>query len=101
MVMMMATERLRQVLDVGELAALRGVRKAGGKLVQLVRRCRVALGEGSLGGALQIGGDLPGNLLVPGWVRLLKLLQRVHQLGEGRKAAVIDSPQFRRSAASL
>ena len=86
---MMAADRLGQILDVGELAGLRGVRKIGGKLVELGRRCGVAIRLGSLGGALQIRGDLLGNLLVLGRVRLLQLLERAHQLGEWRKLAVV------------
>jgi hypothetical protein len=42
-----------------------------------------------LGGALQVGGDLLRNLCELGWVRLLKLLERVHQLGERGKLAII------------
>src|SRR5258708_23446677 len=36
MMVVMATDRLRQILDVGKLATLRGVRKVGGELVELV-----------------------------------------------------------------
>jgi hypothetical protein len=78
----MATERLGQILDVGELAALRGVGEVRRKLVKLIRRCRVSIRLGSLGGFLQVRGDLLCDLLVLGWVRLLKLLERVHQLNE-------------------
>jgi hypothetical protein len=35
-----------------------------------------------LSGALQVCGDLLRDLLVFGWVRLLKLLERAHQLGK-------------------
>jgi len=35
MVVVMPANRLRQILDIGQLAALRGVRKVGGELVEL------------------------------------------------------------------
>jgi len=84
MVMMMvkATHRLSQILDVGELAALRGVREVRRKLVEVVRRRRIAVRLGSLGSALQVRRDLLCDLLVLGRVRLLKLLERVQQMGE-------------------
>ena len=84
-----AAESLRQVLYVGDLAACRGFREVGGKLVELVRHGRITLRLGSLGGALQIRSDLLGNLLVLGRVRLLELLKRAHQLRERRKLAVV------------
>ncbi len=67
--------RLSQILDVGELAAGRGVRKVRRELVELAGRCRVAVRLGRLGGALQVRGDLLCDLLVLGRVRLLKLLE--------------------------
>jgi hypothetical protein len=85
----MPTHRLRQILDVGEVAALRRIRKIRGKLAELGRRGGIALRLRILRGALQIRGDLLGNLLVFGRVRLLKLLQFAHHLGERRKPAVI------------
>jgi len=80
--MVMAAGRLSQILDVGELAALRGVGEVRGKLVELVRRCRIAVRLGSLSGALEVRRDLLCELPVLGWIRLLKLLERAHQLGE-------------------
>ena len=65
---------LRQILYVGQLAARRGIRKVAGKLGELGRRGGITAQLGSLGGACQVRGDLLSNLLVPGWVRLLKLL---------------------------
>ena len=41
--MVMAANRLGQILDVGELAALRGVREVAGELVELVCRGRNTL----------------------------------------------------------
>ena len=83
MVMVMATTgRLSQILDVWELAALRGTREVRRKLVELVRCRGIPVFPGSLGGALQVCRDLLCDLLVPGWIRLLKLLERAHQLGE-------------------
>lgn len=84
MTMMMATGRLSQILDVGELAALRGAREIRRQLVELVRCRRIAVRLSSLGGVLQVGGDLPGNLLVFRRVRLLKLLELTQHLGERR-----------------
>jgi len=89
MMVTMTAGGLRQILDVGKLAALRGARKIVRKLGELVCRRRIALRRGGLGGGFQIRRDLLGNLLVLGRVRLLKLLEHAHQLGEGRKLAVI------------
>jgi hypothetical protein len=76
MMMVMATSgasRLGQILDARELTALGCGCKVRRKLVELVRRCRIPLRLRSLRGALQVSGDLLGNLLVLGWVRLLEL----------------------------
>ena len=62
--MVMATQRLCQILDVGELVVLRGIGEIRGKLVELIRGSRIALRLGGLGGALQVGSDLLGELLV-------------------------------------
>jgi len=78
----MATDRLSQILDVGQLAALRGIREVRRKLAELARRRRIAIRLGRLSGALQIRGDLLRHLLILAWVGLLKLLERAHQLGE-------------------
>jgi len=78
MMVVMATDRLSQILDVGELAALRGIREVCRKLAELVRRGRIAIRLGRLGGALQIRGDLLRYLLILAWVGLLKLLERAH-----------------------
>ena len=84
MMVMPATtpHRLRQVLNIRELAALRCAREVRRELIELVRRCRVTGRCGSLGGARQVRRDLLGDLPVLGRVRLLKLLKRAHQLGE-------------------
>ena len=82
MAVVMAPHRLRRVLNVGELAVLRGIGEIRRKLVELSRRCRITARLGSLRGGLQIRGDLLCDLLILGWVRLLKLLQRIHQLDE-------------------
>jgi hypothetical protein len=82
MVVVMAPHRLRRVLNVGELAALGSIGEIRRKLVELSRRCRITARLGSLRGGLQIRGDLLCDLLILGWVRLLKLLQRIHQLDE-------------------
>lgn len=83
-----ATDGLRQILHVGKLAALRGGGEILRKLAELGRLGRIAFGRGGLGGRLQIRGNLLGDLLVLGRVRLLELLQRAHQLSERRKLAV-------------
>ena len=88
-VMMMAADRLRQILHIGKLAALGGARKVVRKLRQLGRLGGIAGRRGGLSGGLKIGGDLPRDLLVLGWVRLLQLLELTHQLSEGRKPAVV------------
>src|ERR1017187_949775 len=100
MMMVMATDRLSQILHVGELAALRGVRKVRRKLVELGRRCRIAVRLGGLSGVLQVRGDLLGDLLVLGWIRLLKLLECAHELGERRKLAVLRLRRHRRRASA-
>jgi len=84
-----AADRLRQILNVRELAALRGAVKIGRKLGQLSGCRRIALSRGALGRTLQVGGDLLGDLLVFGRVRLLQLLKGTHQLRERRKLTVI------------
>jgi len=82
MVVVMATHGLRHVLDVGELAAGRGIAEVRRQLVELSCRGRITARRGSLGGGLQVCGDLLCDLLILGRVRLLKLLERIHQLDE-------------------
>jgi len=89
MVVVMAADRLSQILDVGELAALRGLGKVRRKLVKLACGCRIAIGLGSLSGTLQVRGDLLRDLLVLGGVRLLKLLERAQQLGQRRELGAV------------
>ena len=65
MVMMSsAAEGLRQIRNVGNLATLRRGAEIVGELGELIGRRRIAVGGRSLGGALQIGGDLLGDLLI-------------------------------------
>lgn len=89
MVMAAAADRLCQIRHVGELAALRGVGKIGRQRVELSGCRRIAVGGRSLRRILQVGGDLLGDLLVLGRVRLLQLLQLAHELRERRKLAAI------------
>jgi hypothetical protein len=89
MVVVMSAECLRQILDARELIALRGIRKVSGQLIELVCQRGIALRLSALGARLEVRSDLLGNLLVLRWVRLLNLLENAHQLGEGRKPAVI------------
>jgi hypothetical protein len=76
MVMVVPTGSLRQILDAGKLSALGRIREVRGKLVELVRDSGIARRLGGLGSRLQVRGDLLGDLLVFGWIGLLKLLQR-------------------------
>src|SRR5664279_2326856 len=98
-VMMMAADRLGQILHVGELTVLGSVRKIAGKLVELSRRRGIAGRGGGLRRGLQVGSDLRSNLLVLGWIRLLKLLEFAHQLREGRKPGVVRRLRDRRGRA--
>src|SRR5580693_8553066 len=98
MVMTTPTDGLGQILDVGQLAALRGGGKVRGKLAELRRLLRIAIRRGGLRGGLQVCGDLLSDLLVLGWIRLLKLLQRAHELCERRKLAVLRLRRHRRRA---
>ena len=82
MMVMAATNGLSQIMDIRELVALRGAIEVAGKLAQLSRRRGIAVGLGRLSGVLQIGGDLLRDLLVPGWIGLLKLLKHAHHLGK-------------------
>ena len=84
MVVMMAAaaDGLRQVRNVGKLAALRRGGEIAGELGELTGRGRIPVGGCSLGGGLQIGGDLLGDLLIFGRIRLLQLLQSAQQLRE-------------------
>ena len=96
MVVMAPANGLRQILHVRELAALRGVGEVRRKLVELGRLGRIAVRRGGLCGVLQIRGDLLSDLLVLGWIRLMKLLQRAHELSERRKLAVLRLRRHRR-----
>jgi len=89
MVMVAAANGLGQIPHIGQLAVLRGVREISRKLAELIRLRGIAFGLSRLGGALQVGRDLLGNLRVLGRIRLLKLLKRAHQLSKGREIAVI------------
>ena len=82
MMVVAATDGLSQILYIRELAALRGAVEVAGKLAQLSRCRRIAVGLGRLSGVLQIGGDLLRDLLVLGWIGLLKLLKHAHHLGK-------------------
>lgn len=82
MVVMAPTDGLSQILHIRKLAALRGAAKIAGQLAQLSRRRGIAVGLGHVSGILQIGGDLLRDLLVLGWIGLLKLLQHAHHLGK-------------------
>lgn len=83
MMMMMAAYRLREVRDIGELAALGSVGEIGCQLVELAGRGGIPVASRRLRRILQIGGDLLRHLFVLGWVRLLQLLQSAHQLRKG------------------
>lgn len=89
MAVAVAANCLREIRDVGELAAGRGVGEVGGECGELARRRGIAVRLCGLGGGLQIRGNLLGNLRVLGRIRLLKLLERAQQLGERRKLAAV------------
>ena len=80
---------LGQIVSVGELAGLGGGGEILRKLVELVGGGGVTLRLGGLRSALQIGSDLLRDLLILGWIRLLQLVERVHQLRERREIAVV------------
>jgi hypothetical protein len=82
-------DRRRKILDIGELAALRGIGEVRRKLGELSRRCGIAVRRSGLGSGLQVRRDLLRDLLILGWVRLLQLLKGAQQLSEGRKLAVV------------
>lgn len=81
MMVVAAADRLREILDVWQLPGLRGGGEIRRELVELAGRGRIAGRLGRLGGALQVGGDLRGYLLILRGVRLLQLLQGVQELG--------------------
>jgi len=89
MMTVMATDCLSHILHIGKLAALGGAGEVRRKLVELVCRCRIAASLGSLSYTLQVRGDLLGGLLIVGWIRLLKVLERAHQANERWKLAVV------------
>lgn len=80
---------LREIRDIGELAAGRGVSEVGRECGELARRGRIPVVLSGLGGGLQIRSNLLRNLRVLGRIRLLKLLERAQQLGERRKLAAV------------
>lgn len=84
-----AANCLREIRDVGELAAGRGVGEIRGECGELGRRGRIPVVLRGLGGGFQIRGDLLRNLRVLGWIRLLNLLERAQQLRERRKLAAV------------
>lgn len=83
MMMPARSRRFRKILQVGELTRLGGGSEIAGELGELGGGGGITLGLGGLRGILQVGGDFLCGLRVLGRVRLLKLLQRAHQLGEG------------------
>lgn len=85
MVVMFATGRLSQIPDVWELAALGRIGEIRRKLGELVRRYRIAICLGRLGGRLEVGRNLLRDLRVFGRILLLKLLKLAEDLGERRQ----------------
>jgi len=87
MMVMAARRRLIGVVDIRELTRLRG-RGEGRRKLREFRCCRgIAIGLRSLCGSGQVRRDLLGDLLILGRIGLLKLLERLHQLGERRELA--------------
>ncbi len=66
-----AIYRLRKILQIRQLTALRSRGKVVCKLRQLTRRAGVSLRLRGLRGGLQIGRNLLGDLRVLSWIRLL------------------------------
>jgi hypothetical protein len=89
MMVMAAADRLSQVRYVGQLAALAGVAKIRRELSELGGGRGISVRCRGFRCALQVGGNLLGDLLVLGRVRLLQLLQLAHNLGERRKLTAI------------
>jgi len=87
--MMVTAQSLRQILHIWKLAVLRSARKVAGQLVQLVGRVGISIRLRGLGGGLQIRRDLLSDLLVLTRIRLLKLLERAHDLDEWRKLTIV------------
>lgn len=82
---MSAANRLGKVLDVRKCIVLRSRAEVVGKLVQLIGLGGIAVRARGGCSVLQIGRDLGCDLLIFGWVGLLQLLQRAHNLGERRQ----------------
>jgi len=101
MMMVVAAHGLGEVRDIGELAAggrgLKIIRESG----ELLGLGGVAIGERGLGGGLQIGGDLLGDLRILIRIILLELLHCAHELREWGKLrrAVLRNRAGRRSGA--
>jgi hypothetical protein len=84
-----APDRLREILQVRQLTGLGSAGEVGRELRELARDAGIALPLNRLRLALQIGADLCRKLLIFGWVRLLKFLQRADQLCERREPAAV------------
>jgi len=90
---------LGEIRHVRKLAASRSIAEIRRKLRQLARGRRIAARRGACGGGLQVSGNLLSHLRILARVGLLKLLQRVHQLGERRELAIVRLPCGRSPAA--
>lgn len=93
--MMPALYCLGQILNVGELPALRGAAEIRGKLIQLAGGSGITIRLRGLRGALQSSGDLLRHLLILSWIGLLQLLQRAKHLRERGKRIVVLEIQER------
>ena len=89
MVVMPAAHGFGEVRHVGKLAARRSRAEVRRKLVQQACGPRIPARRGALRSGLQVCGNLLRHLRILARVRLLKLLQRVHQLGERGKLATV------------
>ena len=98
MMVMARADRLRQILHIRELSALRGAGEVRRQLIELRGLRRIAVRSGGLRGAFQVRRDLLRDLLVLGRIRMLKLLQRAHHLSERRKLAGLELRRHRRRA---
>lgn len=89
MVMAVMSDGTCQILKIRQLTGSRGVRKIVCKLVQLSCARGVAAGLCGLRRALQISGYFLRDLRILRGIRLLKLLEGIRDLCEGRKLSAI------------
>jgi len=75
-----AIDGLRQVLQIGELAARGGVGEVRRQLIELAGASSIAVRGIGFRSALQVGRDLRRHLLILGGIGLLKALKLAQEL---------------------